>query len=106
MVDKELDLVKVIRRLKMLVLSSLGSLTSEQRQLVIKASELVVTSGDGNDSSGGSHSETHLEGRGELRKAFIRLQNGATSQDGNSQIPTNQRFLKMLSLRQETLGMP
>ena len=85
MVDRELDLVKVIRRLKMLVLSTLGTLTLEQRQLVTKASELVVvTSGDGSNSSSGSHSETHLEGRGEqLNRAISRLQ--CASQDGSNQ---------------------
>ena len=93
MINKELDLVKVIRKIKMLVLSSFGTLTFEQRRLVIKASELVVTSGCGGDSSsGGSHSESHLEGRGELKKAISRLQSGsaaAAQGDGNSQIKTN-----------------
>ena len=71
---------------------------------MIKASELVVTSGSGGDSSSGSHSESHLEGRGELKKAISRLQSGgaaaaAAQGDSKSQIQTNLRFLKMLSLR-------
>ena len=43
-VDKELDLVRVIRRLKMMVVASLGTLTPEQRSLVAKMGKPVVTS--------------------------------------------------------------
>ena len=43
-VEKELDLVRVIRRLKMMVVASLGTLTPEQRSLVAKMGKPVVTS--------------------------------------------------------------
>ena len=41
-VDKELDLVRLIRRLRMLVLTSIGTLTMEQRVLTKKMTDIVV----------------------------------------------------------------
>ena len=42
-VEKELDLVRVIRRLRMTVVTSLGTLTPDQRSLVAKMGKPDVT---------------------------------------------------------------
>lgn len=49
-VSKELDLIKVISRLRMLVLATLGTLTIHQRSIVCKMGRFVILS----DSDGSS----------------------------------------------------
>lgn len=50
-VEKELDLVKLISRFKMLVLATLSTLSADQRKIVVARSKLVVGSESPSSSS-------------------------------------------------------
>lgn len=47
--DKELDLVKIVHKLRMVTLANIGLLSAKQRSLVSRMSEFVVKSSSDDD---------------------------------------------------------
>ena len=84
-VDKELDLVRLIRRLRMLILTSLGALTMEQRIVTKRMTDMVIN--DYTSVSEYVSSDNQVEMEKKVRRATMRLE--------TSKNRTDKRFLAL-----------
>ena len=84
-VDKELDLVRLIRRLRMLILTSLGALTMDQRVVTKRMTDMVIN--DYTSVSEYVSSDNQVEMEKKVRRATMRLE--------TSKNRTDKRFLAL-----------